>query len=326
MFVSERQTIDMMKVLFVCSGNSKNGISPITKSQGESIMKYADVDVEYYTIKEKGIKGYYRSIRPLRKVLKTNHYDIVHAHFSLSAFVASFAGAKPLVVSLMGSDVKAKGLYRLAIRLFSFLFSWKKIIVKSEDMKRSLGVKDVSVIPNGVNLDLFYPIDKEYCRKKLGWDIEKTHILFPANPERKEKNYDLAYNAIKNLNRDNIDLHYFVNVPHDDTPYWYCASDVVILTSLWEGSPNAIKESMACNCVIVSTKVGDVEWLLDGVKGCYLTDFSVDECTMLLSDALSFSKEHGSTMAREKLIEIGLDSKVVAKKLFDIYSECIISR
>lgn len=309
----------MMKILFVCSGNSAKGISPITKSQAESIEKYTGAEIDYYTIKGKGIKGYLKSIRPLRKVIKSNSYNIVHAHFSLSAFVASIAGAKPLVVSLMGSDVKAKGMYKFAIRLFAKLFLWKKIIVKSEDMRKSLGLNDVEVIPNGVNLDLFYSIEKDSCRTKLGLDNNKTHILFPANPARSEKNFDLADGAVKKLGREDADMHFFVDVPHEETPLWYCASDVVLLTSLWEGSPNAIKEAMACNRPIVATKVGDIEWLMDGVEGCYLTDFSVDECTELLSEALSFSEAQGSTSGREKIIDLGLDSRVVAEKLYGIY-------
>ena len=97
-----------MKLLFVSSGNSKNGISTIIKNQGVS-LKNQDIELDFFTIEGKGIKGYLKSIPYLKKQLKENKYDIVHAHYSLSAFTASLAGAKPLIVSLMGSDVKSKG-------------------------------------------------------------------------------------------------------------------------------------------------------------------------------------------------------------------------
>ena len=100
-----------MKILFVSSGNSQNGISPIIKNQGESIVK-AGIELEYFLIKGKGIKGYFKSIFTLRKHLKNNTYDIVHVHYSLSAIVASLAGAKPLIVSLMGSDVKSNSWFK----------------------------------------------------------------------------------------------------------------------------------------------------------------------------------------------------------------------
>ena len=106
----------MIKVLFVSSGNSVEGISPIIKNQGESLRE--KIELTYFTIKGKGVKGYLKATLGLRKHLKQNKYNIVHAHYSLSAFTASLAGAKPLVVSLMGSDVKTKYIYKFII--FSF--------------------------------------------------------------------------------------------------------------------------------------------------------------------------------------------------------------
>ena len=100
-----------MRVLFVSSGNSVKGISPIIKNQGDSLVDMG-VDLTYFTIKGKGFKGYSNSVFKLKKVLNKNEYDIIHAHYSLSAIVASFAGAKPLVVSLMGSDVKHNNYYK----------------------------------------------------------------------------------------------------------------------------------------------------------------------------------------------------------------------
>ena len=97
----------MMKILFISSGNSSQGISPIIHNQGESLKKNG-VILEYLTIKGKGLIGYLKSIPMIRKHIKKNKYDIVHAHYSFSAFAASFAGASPLIVSLMGSDVKSK--------------------------------------------------------------------------------------------------------------------------------------------------------------------------------------------------------------------------
>lgn len=93
----------MHKVLFVSSGNSKAGISPIVRSQDES-LKRNGIDLDYFTIVGKGTKGYLKNIPRLRKFLGTNNYDLIHAHYSLPAIVASLSCKLPTVVSLMGSD------------------------------------------------------------------------------------------------------------------------------------------------------------------------------------------------------------------------------
>lgn len=258
-----------MNILFICSGN-RAGVNPIIKNQGDSLNLLGH-KVEYFTIIGHGVKGYLSNVVKLKECISSGNYDVIHAHYSLSAFVASLAGADKLIVSLMGSDVKASILYKYMIKIFYKLFRWRCIIVKSEDMYNDLGVKKAVVIPNGVNLNRFLSKDKAECQNKLNWDKDKIHILFTSNPERQEKNFELARQSIETLNNPMIELHYMKGVNNEETPLYYNGADVVLLTSLWEGSPNAIKEAMACCRPIVSTDVGDVRWLLGDIKGCYIT-------------------------------------------------------
>lgn len=302
-----------MKVLFISSGN--RGISPIVRNQGDSLLSQ-DISVDYYPIKGKGILGYLSNVRRLWKHLRENHYDIIHAHYSLTAFVASLALATPLVVSLMGSDVKKGFVYRQLIHFFAFSYSWKTIIVKSEDMKAALKIDKAMVIPNGVDMHRFCELHQDECQKKLGWDKSKKHILFPANIARPVKNFGLLEQAVRKMEDKNLEVHWFNNVPNEETPIWYNAADVVVMTSLWEGSPNAIKEAMACNRPIVSTNVGNVEWLFGETDGCYFTDFSVSDCAEKICTALSFT---GRANGRQRIIDLGLSNESVAKHLVSIY-------
>tara|TARA_B100000767_G_scaffold266079_1_gene282955 strand:- start:757 stop:1725 length:969 start_codon:yes stop_codon:yes gene_type:complete len=311
-----------MKILFVCSGNSAFGISPITKNQGDSINK-SDVVVSYFPIIGKGVLNYIKNIFLLKQHLSINKYDIVHAHYSSSAFVAALANTKLLVVSLMGSDVQGKYLSKLVINFF-YKLSWNKIIVKSNRMQNHLGFKNISVVPNGVNLDVFYSMDKRECQKQLGWDYDKKHILFAANPTRPEKNFTLAKQAFSTLNNGNIVLHFLNNVSHEKMPLWMNSADVVMLVSLREGSPNVIKEAMACNCQIVSTDVGDVSWLLDGLDGCYITSFDPENVAKNIKLSLRFSENKGQTKGRDKIIELGLDSKTTAKRIISLYKSELV--
>jgi len=304
-----------MKVLFISSGNSKIGISPITYNQGES-LKEQGVIIEYYKIKGKGLKGYLSNVMPLRKKLKAKTYDVVHSHYSLSAFVATLSGAKPLVVSLMGSDVKAKSFFKIWIKLFVKLV-WSATILKSQDMKESLGLQKVKVLPNGVNFNRFKPLDKKDCQEQLGWNNTKINILFAANPERLEKNYKLAKEAISIIDETNIVVHFLKGVPNTDMPLYYNAADVVLLTSLWEGSPNVIKEAMACNRPIVATNVGDIAEVVSKTKGCYVTSFDKYE----LAEKLSLALTSNDTTGR-KDIEY-LNANKIACRIIDIYDNVI---
>lgn len=309
----------MMKVLFVLSGNGSTGLDPLINNQGMSIEAIQNIKIDYYEIKGRGIKGYLSNVLPLRKITKRNGYDIIHAHYSLSAFVASLAGCKPLVVSLMGSDVKANAYYRFIIHLFSFFFKWSLILVKSEDMYRSLGITKAIVIPNGIDMNKYNMLDKKECQFRLNWDSDKKHILFPANPNRKEKNYKLLERSVVGLN--DIVVHYFQNTPNNLTPIWYNAADIVVLTSFWEGSPNAIKEAMACNRPIVSTDVGDVAWLFGSTEGCFLTTFEMDDCAETIDKALLFSEQNKYTAGRKRLSDIGLEDRVIANKIIQLYKK-----
>ena len=309
-----------MKVLFVGSGNHGE-ISPIIKSQGDSLAS-SGIGVEYFLIKGKGLRGYLGNVKSLRKYLKENSFEVIHAHYSLSAFTASLAGARPMVVSLMGSDVKATWLYKMVIRAFARVFRWKDIVVKSKDMYEDLKIRQAKIIPNGVDLELFKSLDKGKCRNSLGWDAEGIHILFPADPSRGEKDFALAVEAT-NLLGSSVKMHVFEQVDHETTPLHFNAADVMLLTSKWEGSPNVIKEALACGCPIVSTDVGDVRERVADVEGCYVAHTrKPEELADLLRKATAFE---GRTKGRDRIIADGLDNQQVAKQLFEIYERVLRS-
>lgn len=302
-----------MKILFVSSGNSKGGITPNVRNQGES-LKRNGVDIDYFTIVGKGKKGYLKNILLLRKFLKINCYDLIHAHYSLSGIVASLSCNLPIVVSLMGSEAYVNIFWKNIVRLFH-RFRWKVTIVQSTRMKAEISLSSAIVIPNGVDLGLFKPIDRNVAKLKVGFNDKKRHVVYITNPERPEKNYSLAKKSIELINDGNVELNIVSNVVQEKIPYYINAADILLLTSLWEGSPNIIKEAMACNCPIVSTDVGDVKENIGNTMGCYICSYRPKDVVDKINKALDFSEK---TDGREKIKHF--DENIIAKKIIDIYS------
>lgn len=301
-----------MKVLFVSSGRKKQTGS-IVLSQGES-LKEAGIEVDYL-LAGPGLAGYISAIARIRKAWRSNNYTLVHAHYSLSAIAASLAGRFPLVVSLMGSDVFMPGLVRVLLKTF-YRHRWDATIVKSPRMKDSLGLGQSVVIPNGVDIRLFRPFPRNEAREHIGFPLQGKLVLFGSSPDRPEKNANLAHKAVAALNNPEVEIRYLSGIAHDEVPYYMNAADVLLLTSNWEGSPNVVKEAMACNCPVVSTDVGDVRWLTEGIKGCYITSYDAVDIAAKLRFALDLSTR---TKGRERILSFGMDSQSIAARIRSVY-------
>jgi len=221
----------------------------------------------------------------------------------------------------MGSDTHQSRLMGIIIKYFSD-YKLTKTIVKSEDMKIRLGLKNAVVIPNGVDLNLFHPLDKKECRQKLGWDLDNLYVLFASKPDRKEKNFALAQATMDRIKINSAELKIIYHIDHSQMPVYLNAADVLLLTSKWEGSPNIVKEAMACNVPVVSTKVGDIEYLFENTEGYYYTESDPDKLAEKINYVLNNDiKPNG----RQRIIDLKLDSESVDEKLIKVYQEVIQS-
>jgi len=310
-----------MKILFLASANNSSGDVPIlVRVQGDLLTKHLRVLVNYYGISGKGLFGYLSHLIALRKeILKTN-VDIVHAHFSFAGVLAMLTMVnKPIVVSLLGTDVFDKKSFwkRFALSLVKLRASL--IVVKSDAMKKELCSSKAIVLANGVDVDKFNILDKAECRKKLGWQEGVIHVLFGADNSRPEKNFHLFKSAIDLLQVD-IVVHTLKNVNHDDIPLWINASNIVALSSFWEGSPNIIKESMACNAMIICTDVGDVNDLFYSLEGVKVAKHDVSDYHSKLQELLTM-QNNGVFYSggRNSILDLELDSVSVSKRLLGFY-------
>lgn len=304
-----------MTILIVCSGNSGR-ISPFVKDQADAIA-LKGVDVSFFPIIGSGILGYLKNLFKLRKKIKVEKPDIIHAHFGLSGLLATLQRLVPVIVTFHGTDISNKKNRKYSI--FADKLARYSIFV-SNKLSRFIHSKKYSVIPCGVDLSLFKLTDQIAARAELGLSTEFIYILFASSFDNSIKNYPLAKEAIELLNNPKIKLLELKNYSREQVSLLLNAVNCALLTSYSEGSPQFIKEAMACNCPIVSTDVGDVKENLLGLDGCYITTYDPFDVADKIQLSLNFAKR---TDGRNRIVKLGLDSDSIANKLISIYKKVL---
>lgn len=312
-----------MKVLFVCSGNSEEkpysfeNHHPFVYEQRNSLIKKG-IEVDIFLIKGHGLIGYLKNLSLLRKKIGRNGYDLVHAHFGLSGMLAVMQRICPVVLTFQGCDINRKDLKiisKIAIR-----FARHSIFVSKNLSDKARTKKIYSIIPYGVNLEeTFIPLDKYECRKALGIDDNERIALFSSSFDRVEKNYSLAKKSLELIGDVRL-IELRKGYSKNEINKLYNACDLLLMTSIREGSPQVIKEALACNCPIVSTDVGDVKELIKDIEGCYISSYAPEDVADKIKKAIDFSKR---TKGRDRIISMGLDSDSTARKIINLYKKVI---
>lgn len=244
-----------------------------------------------------------------------SNYDLVHANFGLTAPFAIAQPHRPIVLTLWGSDLMAGGkASKITKKLLTF---FDEIIIPSKRMESYLPDHDYTIIPFGIDTDLFSPMSKRKAREKLGWNNEKPIVLFPYNPNRKIKNYNLARKVVDSLSFD-VDLKITPGVSHDKMPYYYNASDAVLITSKREAGPMVVKEAALCNVPVVSTDVGFVKEVLEGISNSFVCT-STEELRKKLGYTL---EENERSDGRKKLKEEASLEKM-GERIIKVYKKVL---
>ena len=226
-------------------------------------------------------------------------YDIVHVHYGLCGIPALFRWRTPLVITLHGSDALSGKLQQYITRCVCRFVN--AVIVVSKEIA---SIIPGTVIPCGVDLKVFKPYDRLMARAKLGLSFKQKIILFPFDTRRAVKRYDLAKDVVENLGQRGQDVQLLVvyNAQNDLMPFYYSAADAMILCSDSEGSPTSVKEALACNTPVVSTRVGDVHEIFDGVVGNKICDQNVealaDGLEEILQRGADFKSDYRSAMQK----------------------------
>lgn len=301
-------------------------------------LRQANVEVDTLFVDRlrHGMASYLGLRRNISERIREFCPALVHVMYGgiMADIVTRSVRDRPVVVSFCGSDLLGEllsGFARKLISTYGVLCSHRAasraagVVVKSRNLREALlgttHPSKIRIIPNGVDLSVFRPLDRQECRAQLGWDLASFHILFPTNAGDPRKRKPLAQAAVQELSSHGVRavFHELKGIPHQEVPVWLNASDAVLVTSLHEGSPNIVKEAMACNVSVVSVDVGDVRERIAGVEGCYLASPNPKNLAHKLFLVTQGPKR---TNGRIKMQELSLER--VAQELTNFYEELLL--
>jgi glycosyltransferase involved in cell wall biosynthesis len=271
-----------------------------------------------------------------RARLRKSRPDLVNVYFgSVGSFAAALACSRPLVLTFGGSDLLGRArkdpLSEQVVSAAAATLSQiaapnaDAIVVRSERLRQALLLRQergrAAVIPAGVDTTLFRPMDRAEARRAVGWDPAATVVLFAASRHRPVKRFDRALAAVERLAARGVKarLESLEEVPPDRMPCYFNAADCAILTSQHEGSPNAIKEAVACGCPVVAVAVGDVPEILSGVTPSRVADPEPEPLAAALQEVLAESRRSNGP----DRIRAAFSLDVTTKRLRHLYERTL---
>jgi glycosyltransferase involved in cell wall biosynthesis len=305
------------------------GYGSFVEAQMES-LRPLDVDFDVEFINGRASRwNYFRAVPEMRRRLRATRYDLIHAHFGLSGWVARCQLRVPVVVSFMGDDVLGRfergggiTLYGRLLQASSFLLARlvRAVIVKSVEMCSTLALDSARVIPNGVDLELFQPMEQNAARRALGLDPAKKFVLYPYDPGEQRKRFDLIEAAAARARTQvpRLEILHARGVPRERMTLYMNAADVFVLASLAEGSPNALKEAMAVNLPVITVDVGDAAQFVGSTEGCYLVPRDVEAMAQKIVEVCQAGAR---ARGREAVTHLSIEK--VARQVVEVYAQAL---
>lgn len=266
-----------------------------------------------------------RELKRLQAAIADFQPDVVHAQYgTMTALVTALATTRPFVVTFRGSDLNPapeKSWLRCVVsRWASQIAACRatRIIAVSEALVCRLwcNAARATIIPSGIDTAVFHPLSRDEARASCGWGPEEQIVLFNGS-HRPLKRPDLARAAVE-FARGDLGTIRLVELdgrqPPEQMPLLMNAADCLILTSDHEGSPNVVKEAIACGLPVVSRAVGDVRQRLAGVHPSRVAGDSPEELGGALLEVLrAKSRSNGPDLAHAFSLE------AVATRILAIY-------
>lgn len=305
-----------------------NTMAPVARQVAS--LRNAGLEVDVLEVRGISKLKYLHALRQFHKLLPRT--DLVHAHFGYCGWLARTQLRKPVVLSFMGDDLlgtpdahgRIKPLSQAVVQINRRTARYvDAVIVKSNEMARVVAPTHAYVVPNGVDLSLFRPMPMSTARSELEWPMAGYRVLFPGDPANPRKGFRLAQEATALAAAAigaEIELVPLCNVQPGQVSLYMNACNAMLMTSFVEGSPNVVKEALACNLPIAAVPVGDVGELLNGVQNSAVCPYRAETLASALSTMLH---DQLRSNGREMLKRRGLDLQSVANRIVGIY-DCVL--
>lgn len=312
-----------MKIVIVCSG-TRGILSPFIKEQMDSLSALDGNELLLFQIRKKGWIGYLMHLIPLLRIIKEFKPDLIHAHYGLSGLLANLQRKVPVITTFHGSDLNNSR--NLKFSKLAHKLSSASIFVEKKLMDKFKKHHGSSIIPCGVDLSTFHPVPKLQAREILHLRMANIYILFSSVFSNPVKNYPLARKScdmVANKIGQKVNLIELKGLSRESVNLFMNASDCCLLFSTSEGSPQFIKEAMACNCPIVATNVGDVDLIFGETAGCFITTHEIDDVVSKIIMVLNFSKNFDRTEGRDRILSLQLNDAHISKRIMEVYCTVI---
>jgi len=282
-------------------------------------MRGAGVEVEVFDFPP-GSRQYVPATRRLRRLLRDEAFDLVHAHYGLPGWCALLAGARPLLVSFHGTDVRHRVVGPLSRRLarrVEMVAAVSRALFAPEAGRPGLPLLPGSaVLPCGPDLGRFRPMPRAEARAELGLDPNGRYLLFPANPSRPEKRHDRAAELAAACDAE---LLTGGAIQPEAMPLWVNAANAVLVTSEYEGFGMVAVEALACDVPVLSTPVGIAPYALGGIAGTLCAPFDLPAWTAAARPHLDAADPRVSSASRAAT----LSAKRMAERTIEAYRDLL---
>lgn len=289
------------------------------RDQVEALRRIDGLEIELFTFGI-GAREYARAAATLRRRYRHHSFDLVHAHYGLCGWSSLAVRGAPHVVTFHGTDLAHSyvgPLSRALARLIAMPAPVSASLARA-GLPRLIGSERhrLAVLPTGVNLDRFHPLDRVEARTRLGLDPSKPYLLFPADPARPEKRYDRAREI---ADAAGVALIAYGQRPPEEVPLMINAANAVLVPSEREGFGLAAIEALACDVPVLATDVGVARLVLEGVDGTLCAPFDPARWGAALAPHLAAEDPRVDGRARAALF----DRNRLAERVFRAYEDVV---
>ena len=278
-------------------------LGSFVRDQVEALRRIDGVELELYTFGPGSPANYARHGVALRRRYRGERFDVVHAHFGLTAWPALAVPARKRAVTLHGTDLAHPRSRAITVAALPLLDLVATVSAPMADRVPGWAVRGTrAVLPCGVDLGRFVPIPRAEARAALGLDPAGPYLLFPADPARPEKRFDLAQAAAGQTR-----LLTLGGVDPERVPLWMNAANAVLTPSDREGFGLALLEALACDVPVLSTPVGIAPTALEGVAGSHCGPFDRERWRAVLAPHLAdpdprvAGREHAERFSSDRM-------------------------